>query len=419
MTFQTICSGVAGMLNGPPEVERFRTELQVWSGVEECFLVSSGKAALTLALEALKELQPGRDEVLIPAYTCYSVPSAIIRAGLRVKVCDIDPETLDFDVRWLEGKLANPRLLAVIPCHLYGRPANLPQLRSLLKDPVVAVIEDAAQAFGNRQDGRLLGTSGDIGVFSLGRGKALSTVSGGILLIGRREVAANVRRKLLSVPTVRVSGQLKLLGYALALMLLQRPALFWLPKLLPWLRLGETIFDTTFKVERFSPFQAGLTRDWLARLERLKLVRRKIAEQLLEVVDGPRQAQLRPVAGQTCDWVRLPVIVDTAEERSRLLSFGSAHGLGLAAAYPDAVSAIPALGTGLSPSDSRNARWLAGHLVTVPVHPYVGRRDLRRIKAALRACRSFSGAAEPATGKRQADTCASVRRFLWSRREET
>ena len=60
------------------------------------FLVSSGSAALTLALMALKSLARER-EVVIPAYTCFSVPAAVLQAGLRPVLCDIDPSTFDFD----------------------------------------------------------------------------------------------------------------------------------------------------------------------------------------------------------------------------------------------------------------------------------------------------------------------------------
>src|SRR5664279_3781006 len=80
---QDIVSGVAGLLKGEATVKRLEDELKSFYDVSYCFAVSSGKAALVLILQALHEIYPERDEVLIPAYTCYSVPSAIIRAGLR------------------------------------------------------------------------------------------------------------------------------------------------------------------------------------------------------------------------------------------------------------------------------------------------------------------------------------------------
>src|SRR6185295_5908966 len=81
-----VVSGFAGILTGTRRLDRFHRELKDYFGVKHCFLVSSGQAAFTLILLALKELSPGRDEVLIPAFTCYSVPAAIVRAGLRIRL---------------------------------------------------------------------------------------------------------------------------------------------------------------------------------------------------------------------------------------------------------------------------------------------------------------------------------------------
>ena len=88
--------------NSKNPVQNFQNELKSFFGVEYCFLVSSGKSALSLILETLHEVHPSRNEVLIPAFTCYSVPAAIKKVGLKIKICDIDPATLDFDWKGLE-----------------------------------------------------------------------------------------------------------------------------------------------------------------------------------------------------------------------------------------------------------------------------------------------------------------------------
>src|SRR5436853_7857991 len=102
-----IVSGVCGIFRGQKELDRFRSELKEHFGVKHCFLVSSGKAAFTLILLALKELSPDRDEVLIPAFTCTSVPSSVVRAGLRIRLCDLSPDSLDFDLPQLAGLLSD------------------------------------------------------------------------------------------------------------------------------------------------------------------------------------------------------------------------------------------------------------------------------------------------------------------------
>ncbi len=70
ITFKAIVSGFRGIIRGRRELDRFESELKEYFGVEHCFLVSSGKAAFTLILLALKELRPERDEIIIPAFTC-------------------------------------------------------------------------------------------------------------------------------------------------------------------------------------------------------------------------------------------------------------------------------------------------------------------------------------------------------------
>src|SRR5687768_15799273 len=91
-----IVSGFRGIVHGEKSLDRFRSELKEYFGVKHCFLVCSGRAAFTLILLALEELSPGRKDVVIPAFTCYSVPSSVVRARLKLRLCDLHPDSLDF-----------------------------------------------------------------------------------------------------------------------------------------------------------------------------------------------------------------------------------------------------------------------------------------------------------------------------------
>ena len=203
-----IFSGLKGLIRGPKEINRFESELKAHYNVKHCFLLSSGKAALTIILKALHELYPEKNEVLIPAYTCYSVPSAILKAGLKIKLCDINPGTLDFDFDQLK-KILSPSnttntknsILAVIPTDLFGLPADVDQVRKINKDDKISIIEDAAQAMGGTLNKKKLGTLGDAGFFSLGRGKAFSTIEGGIILTNNNSIADNITKQIKTLPT--------------------------------------------------------------------------------------------------------------------------------------------------------------------------------------------------------------------------
>jgi perosamine synthetase len=373
--WRDLAGGIRGMFRGRRETDRFAGELEEFFGVEHCFLTSSGKAALTVILEALKELRPDRDRVLIPAFTCYSVPSAIVRAGLEVSLCDVDPATLDFDFHELESKLSDPRLLCVIPVHLFGIPADVDRVRGMLEDPEVFIVEDAAQAMGGERGGRKLGTLGDVGFFSLGRGKALSTVEGGVILTKRDDLGRILAKKAKALAQYRTLEMITLVFYAFALMLLTRPALFWLPKGLPFLRLGETIYDPTFKMRRMSGVQVGLARDWQKKLAKFQGIRRAAVQDWITRLNS-FSLLLGIYHGGQLPLLRFPVLLRAACD---VLEGGERQGLGIGPVYPDSVDRISDLSRYFKGQDFPGAGNVARAMVTLPVHERVTGDDKKRI----------------------------------------
>lgn len=147
--------------------------------------------------------------MIVPAYTCFSVPSAIVRAGLDVVLCDVEPETLDFNFTELEG-LINEDVLCVAPTHLFGRPADVDRVKRLCEGKGIVVVEDAAQAMGGQSGGRLLGTLGDVGFFSLGRGRISPVAQGELFLrdryplLRRSRPSTRLCRKPLAAKSFRI-----------------------------------------------------------------------------------------------------------------------------------------------------------------------------------------------------------------------
>src|SRR5262249_30572436 len=121
---------------------------------------------------------PGRDEVLVPAYTCWTVPASVVRAGLRVRLVDVDPVSLDLDPAALAAAPTG-RLASVIATHLFARTSDVAAVAMALaaRDPGVRIVEDAAQAWPASG-----GHSAWPVVLSFGRGKALPLGGGGALL---------------------------------------------------------------------------------------------------------------------------------------------------------------------------------------------------------------------------------------------
>ena len=372
-------SGVRGVLAGQRELDRFQMELKEHFGVKHCFLVSSGKAAFALILLALRQLAPDRDEVLIPAFTCYSVPSSIVRTGLRLRLCDLQPDVLDFDFTQVAAMLSNEsadRTLAIVPTHLFGFPADVARLRELTRDCGVAIVEDAAQAMGESSDARKLGTLGDAGFFSLGRGKALSVVEGGVILTNRDDLAA-----VLDDLVGRLSryGPLRLLGVAAkaaALMVLMRPSLFWLPRSMPFLKLGETLFEPRFPMLKMSAFQAGLASDWRKKLEASQDVRRNRVQRWSVILEAAGIRGLRLPAGRLPALLRFPLRISDSRQREILLRESSGSGLGVMPAYPTSIDAIPEVREMIAGGNFPVAERCASELVTLPTHGYLTEKDV-------------------------------------------
>jgi perosamine synthetase len=377
-------AGLGALLQGQKALDRFRAELASSFGVRHCFLVNSGKAALTVVLLALGDLAPGRDEAVIPAFTCYSVPSSVLRAGLRIRLCDLARDSLDLDFAELSALLsASDRMLAVVPTHLYGMPSDVPRLRQLLGDGAITIVEDAAQAMGETRGGRKLGTLGDVGFLSLGRGKALSTAEGGVIVTNRDDIAAAVRARLEKVPDYGAMALLGLIAKTLGLMALIHPLLFWIPRALPFLRLGETLFERDFPILRMSAFQAGLARDWDARLRTLRDVRKANSARWLQVLKdlGDRGAAL---SGSPCPGhVRFPLRIRNAGRRTDLLRESAVRGGGIAPAYPESINRLVELKGEIPKQDCPVAERCARELVTLPTHGYLATPDVALIRRLL------------------------------------
>jgi perosamine synthetase len=378
--YRDILRGLGGLVEGAAAVTRFEKELGDAFRSRYCFAVSSGKAALTLILQALRELAPERDEVLIPAYTCYSVPSAIVRAGLKVRLCDLAPESLDYDFRQLGIHLRHPRLLCVIAIHLFGVPADVERVKRMAAGQGVVVVEDAAQAMGAEWNGRKLGTLGDVGLFSMGRGKAFSTVEGGVVLTGSERIGRAIAGVMAGVGEYGGLERIRLVAYALALWVLIHPRLYWLPKALPFLKLGETIYDPSFPVRRLSPFQAGLASAWRSRIEELRRTRRRNSREIA----GRGVAPHGFAAAELPDLIRFPVLMADRERKERLLRAGERLGLGLSHCYPDTVAALGRVGDAQVSGHFPRARELAERIVSLPVHPFVGQQDIDTAVGLLR-----------------------------------
>jgi dTDP-4-amino-4,6-dideoxygalactose transaminase len=388
---QDILNGFRGMVHGKREVDTLAADISCSMGSRFCFMVSSGKAALYLILKALKSLHPHRNEVIIPAFCCYSVPSAIKRAGLKIKLCDVDPDTLDYDYNLLEqlinkGKgagIAPNNLLAVMAVHLFGNIANVNRVKCLSSDPDVTIIEDAAQVMGHSNGNKKSGTSGDVGFFSLGRGKSISAVEGGVIVTNNIAIAENIFRESKNLKEYCASEKMMLILKAFALWLFQRPSVFWIPKSLPFLRIGETIYDPNFKIFFITSFQAGLLKNWKKKLTRFLDIRRESAIEWTTLKSLNIIARPFVKNGTPYNFVRFPVRVTTPRLWNYLFKVSEKECLGIMHTYPESIDRITALKHEFDGQEYIEARKMSRQLLTLPVHSLLSKRDRLKIQSTL------------------------------------
>jgi len=179
-----------GQLTMGPRVEAFERALARAVGTAEAVSVSSGTAAIHLALLALG-VGPG-DEVIVPAYTFPATANAVELCRARAVLVDVDPDT--FLVRpELVAQAVTPRTRAVLAVHLFGRPVAWEELETAVPQDV-ALVEDAAGALGATYRGTPCGALGLLACLSFHPRKIVTTGEGGAVTTDESELAAAVRR---------------------------------------------------------------------------------------------------------------------------------------------------------------------------------------------------------------------------------
>jgi dTDP-4-amino-4,6-dideoxygalactose transaminase len=351
---------------------RLRAGLASLLDAEEVTLHASGREALRVAFAQLAS-ERGRSEVVIPAYTCWSVPAAAVAAGLQVRLVDVNLRG-QIDAEAL-AKLPLERAAALVVTNLLGVPEPIEPLRALLEPAGVAIIDDAAQALGTRAADGPVGGRGDIGVLSFARGKPLSALGGGGLAWRKRP--AGIARPEDPAPR-RASALLRAAAYDLALL----PFGFRLLAAVPALRIGETVYDPAFPRGAIDGASLCLASARLGGLERCRRERSARAESLAaQLRERTRFEPLTAEPGRGA-YPRLGVVAPSGAARDAAL--GALAQLGATRLYPAPLDGIPALesqcsgGLGLP-----GARAFAERLLTLPVHAGLSTRTVDALTRAL------------------------------------
>ena len=169
-----------------PFVKEFEEEFSSWCNRKYGVAVSSGTAALEVAMGAIG-LEPGQ-EVIMPTFTIMSCALAVVTYGGVPVFVDADPETWTIDARKIEQCITR-KTRAIMPVHIYGHPCDMAPIMDIAKKHNLKVIEDAAEAIGAKYRGKPCGSFGDISCFSFYANKILSTGEGGMVITNNKKYA--------------------------------------------------------------------------------------------------------------------------------------------------------------------------------------------------------------------------------------
>jgi len=348
------------------------------------WLFSTGRAAMTVAFEAMKRVahDPRRVEVVIAGYTCYSVPAAAERAGLVPRLCDVDPVTLSPDLDSLSS-VDFGRVLTIVSANLYGLPNALTGMEDFARRRGIFMLDDAAQALGARNKGRAAGSFGDVGLFSFDKGKNITSLQGGALVADPGPLSEAIESIAAGLETPRtvdvLANSVKLLAYAALL----RPWLYGVARRLP-LGLGLTPYETDYPVRQFSRVLEGLVSRQLERLGDINGIRSDNARRLRHALADVRGiAVVSELPDASPVYARFPVLVDP-DHRSGLIAALESAGIGATASYPRALIDVPEVARRLAADQAPTpgARTVASRIMTLPTHGY-SPRDLGSSIAAV------------------------------------
>jgi dTDP-4-amino-4,6-dideoxygalactose transaminase len=237
-----------------PEVAALEEEVARYCGTGHAVGCASGTDALLLALEAL-DIGPG-DEVILPPFTFFATAGAICRCGARPVFADIDPVTYNLDPLQVENKITE-RTRAIFVVHLFGQTADMEPLWRVAERHNLAILEDAAQAFGASYQGKRTGTLGAMGCFSFYPTKNLGAYGdAGMVVTNDPEWAA--RLKCLRVHGMEPKYYHKYLGWNARLDALQAALLrVKLPHVDAWIEARQAVarrYDTLLEENHLGHF---------------------------------------------------------------------------------------------------------------------------------------------------------------------
>lgn len=369
----------------------FEAVLADFIGVPSVQLECSGTACLVVALEMLKRVS-SRRTVVIAAYTCPLVPLAVAHVGLRVKSCDTRADRFDFDTDALAAA-CDADTLCVVSAHLGGSAADMEPVLEIARDVGAHVIEDAAQSLGATWRGRQVGTIGDIGFYSLARGKGLTLYEGGVLVARDPELLEMLKKtseELIGFqPMSEFIRLIQLVGYRLSYHPIGLSLTYGLP-LRFWLKRGDAVravgdeFSSSIPLHRVGAWRKRIGASAFKRLQSALSENRGRGRRRAEALSSIRGLRVIGDLPDSCGtWPFLTVVFEREESCDRALSSLWRAGLGVTRLFVHDLAGYCFLQGIVPETPTPNARSLAARCLTISNSSWVSDVDFSFIRDTL------------------------------------
>ena len=325
------------------EVEAFEQEAAAFIGVREAVACGSGTDALHLALLAAGV--GAGDEVVTGAFSFIAPAEAALYAGAVPVFADVDPVSFTLDPGSVESALS-PKTRAIVAVHLYGHPADVDALSLLAEKHGLALIEDCAQAFGARRNGRCVGSTSLAGCHSFFPTKNLGACGDGGMVTTDD---ANLARRLRLLRNHGSPGghRHEVVGYN----------------------------------SRLDEIQAAILRVKLKHVERFVRQRRELAALYTDALQGRVQT---PACAEECEHAFNQYTV-LSERRDEIATALDAAQIGNRIYYPTPLTEQPSLRGVCRSVDCRQAERIARRCLSLPMFPELPLQDAERVAAAVTA----------------------------------
>lgn len=345
------------------------------------YLADSGLSAFYLALKVLKDSSERR-EVVLPAYTAGSLVVAIKKAGLKPVLVDISLEDFNLDRRLLAGVISN-NTLAVVAVHMFGIPIHDCAALKAMIPPEVCFIEDCCQAQGCRVNNLAVGSFGQISFFSFNRGKNFSIFGGGAVATDNEALAEEIGKTLRQAPEYRVFHEFRWGGKMCFSVMGTNPYIY---NCVNSLAAGfkENAPPDDFTVRRLSGLGTALATVLMNKSASFFAARNRNGEYLLKglkYLPGLRLAEIKPDIYPVYN--RFPVLFEAEENLDKKQKKLWRAGFESSRMYFSSLHKMFRLG--YLPQDFPQANFFAQHLLTLPVYPSLGERELSRMIEILRS----------------------------------